>query len=586
MKSWHIANTTVRTPYRLREALIALKSSEFLGNLLGPTKEHGFARLLNEGAIVKSERIIHDSGTDSSDLGRKWRSALAQLGFVVPHFKRGLKRGIDPVAEYLTSGLQDLTGRPYEITPNGFRLIHAESVREQQECFLRALMAYRIPSIVEIRYDFPHFSPLRFILDILCFLEKNLQEPIIKFEEMAYIIQRSTPEQGIDPVVTKLLEYRKARKESSHKKKFDLQAIYEAVQGDHKKARTLHDYADLNFRYLKATGLFQSKGRSITILPQRKMLVDFLVSDTPEPYNDKKYAETLWQGAKLPTDDKIKATNIIKNLSYQLSLFYEETDISYIHEKTMDELTKIRFHLEERLQHLRETEFAKSQADSWEEITNYMKAFMSNSRKRVVSKGGESVHIPSAEAPAYFEWVIWRAFLAINSTVNKPWEARRFKVDQDFLPLSHAPGGGPDMIFEFEDYVLVVEVTLTSSSRQEAYEGEPVRRHVAEIAEKFEKTGKRVYCLFIAININSNTAETFKIGNWYKKDDTKIPLQIVPLKLKDFIHIFDSGFKSRKLEPSQIQQLMIACRAQSNRDAPDWKNEITVEVERFISNNK
>jgi len=64
--------------------------------------------------------------------------------------------------------------------------------------------------------------------------------------------------------------------------------------------------------------------------------------------------------------------------------------------------------------------------------------------------------------------------------VNKPWDARRFKIDQDFLPVGTAPGNGPDIVFEFDDMVVVVEVTLTSSSRQEAAEGEPVRRHVAK----------------------------------------------------------------------------------------------------------
>ena len=74
--------------------------------------------------------------------------------------------------------------------------------------------------------------------------------------------------------------------------------------------------------------------------------------------------------------------------------------------------------------------------------------------------------IPKGEGPVYLEWIIWRAFLAIDSLTNPPWEARRFQIDQDFLPVHCAPGRGPDMIFEFEDSIIVVEVTLTASSRQ------------------------------------------------------------------------------------------------------------------------
>ena len=84
-QAWHIGNTTVRTPYRLRDALIALAHSEYHGNLVGKDRESGFARLLHEKEILKAERIDQDDSQDFSDLGRKWRSALAQLGFVIQH---------------------------------------------------------------------------------------------------------------------------------------------------------------------------------------------------------------------------------------------------------------------------------------------------------------------------------------------------------------------------------------------------------------------------------------------------------------------------------------------------------------------
>src|SRR5260363_162151 len=120
---------------------------------------------------------------------------------------------------------------------------------------------------------------------------------------------------------------------------------------------------------------------------------------------------------------------------------------------------------------------------------------------------------------------LWRAFLAINSLLNKPFDARRFKIAQDFLPVCTAPGNGPALLFEFDDYVIAVEVTLTDNSRQEASEGEPVRRHVADLAVHYaECPGKPVYGLFIANRIDSNTAETFRIGVWYTRNDVKMQL--------------------------------------------------------------
>jgi len=70
---------------------------------------------------------------------------------------------------------------------------------------------------------------------------------------------------------------------------------------------------------------------------------------------------------------------------------------------------------------------------------------------------------------------------------------------------------------------------------------------------------------------------------WYKKDDTKLPLQIVPIILDDFIDLFETGFESGKLKPEKILQLLVSCRALSNRDASEWKKEISAEIKRLIT---
>lgn len=57
---WHIGNTTVRTPYRLKAALQALKNSEFHGNLVGTEREEEFAKLLHDREILNAERITRE----------------------------------------------------------------------------------------------------------------------------------------------------------------------------------------------------------------------------------------------------------------------------------------------------------------------------------------------------------------------------------------------------------------------------------------------------------------------------------------------------------------------------------------------
>ena len=92
---WHIGNTTVRTPYRLLDALRALEGSSLDGNVSGRGQENAFANLLHHEGVLEAPRIV--DGEDASDLGRKWRSALSQLGFITPKLTRKVPSGtVDP----------------------------------------------------------------------------------------------------------------------------------------------------------------------------------------------------------------------------------------------------------------------------------------------------------------------------------------------------------------------------------------------------------------------------------------------------------------------------------------------------------
>ncbi len=175
--------------------------------------------------------------------------------------------------------------------------------------------------------------------------------------------------------------------------------------------------------------------------------------------------------------------------------------------------------------------------------------------------------------------------MAIDSLENKPYEARRFKVDQDFLPVGTAPGNGPDLIMEFRDFVIVIEVTLTESSRQEAAEGEPVRRHVADLINQYAETnGKPVYGLFIANNIDSNTAETFRIGVWYSRSNERMSLQIIPITISQFNSFFKALFTTNNVTPEAVINLMNDCEQyRAGCEAPEWKNMISQTVERTVS---
>lgn len=565
MRPWYLGNTTVRNAFRLREGLIALAESNLDGNIRGRENEIRFAIILHQAGVIE---IIRPDA-DVSDMGRKWRAALSQLGFIYPEI---------PAREAIP---QEDLGRPFTITPNGQRLIDSETVPGMQECFLRSLAAYYIPSALERRYHFAVFSPLRHTLAIMLEIERRTGESRLNFLEMGLFVQLTSSDTPLAEIVDRILAWRAERVASPTKRRFDQASLDAAAREHGYVANTFKDYADTNLRYLKATGLVQSKGRGIAIVPAKHLFVTQLVADIGIPDTDRTSLITLCNGAVLPTDNRDTAIIVLEDLVAQVNRRGIRYNIAGRHITTAADIAIIRHEAEDILSRLNEDEYAERQAEEWGEIIEYMDLLITPRRRRA-GEDDELISIPQAEAPAYFEWVLWRAFLAIDSLVNRPYECRRFKIDQDFLPVGTAPGGGPDLIFEFEEFVVVVEVTLTESSRQEAAEGEPVRRHVADLAlHHAENTGKPVYGLFIAKRIDSNTAETFRIGVWYAIDDNRMRLDIVPLTLTQFKAVFEAMFRTGNVRVADIRELLdTCCEVRPQLHAPEWK----AEIDRTIQN--
>ena len=575
---WHIGNTTVRTPYRLRDALDALCGSGFNGNIIGPSQENGFAKLLHDAGVLSAPRI--DEGKDAGDLGRKWRSALTQLGFLTPALSRNLDPGsVDPILEneIATHRLSndDYSGRPYEVTASGMRLMESGGLSLQQQCFLRSLATYRIPSVLEKKYrndSSGPFSPLLLTMQACVALgERNGGNPTLTFWEFALFVQVSTPS-TVEDAVDKISAYRSTRSTGRSRMGGSVSAQQRRIARESGvMPNTLRDYADLSLRYLKSTGLFVTARRNgIAINPVQRRVFDHLLDRLDHQVDMGDYLPRLWEGAELPTDDSDLCRSVVLDISQQLrDLGAEAPDPA--EEESLATLQQLHLQREEHLRNLKEERYASDQANRMDEIAAWIDMIPTGKARTLPD--GTRLSCALGERPAYLEWVVWRAFLAIDSFENPPWQARRFQVDQDFRPVNCAPGGGADMIFEFEDFVLVVEVTLTASSRQEAAEGEPVRRHVASVSGEKEKP---VFGLFIAVRIDSNTAHTFRAGEWYLADDSRTFLQIVPLALSDFRKIFTAsgGFPGKDI-PETLRTMMVECRSHANEDAPTWKSSIS-----------
>lgn len=555
-KAWYIGNTTIRNAKRLKDGLRVLANSPLHGNLIGKDNEQEFAKLLHQEGVVYLKRFDDSPHIDVSDVGRKWRAALMQLGFIK-------HREADA---------------PFTITSNGLRLINVNTLPAEQEVFLRALLAHQIPSKIE-RFPEPVFSPFRIVLEVLNKLEENDLEAKITKDEMASIVELTRRIEDVDNAVTKISEHREhllAIERPRDKKRFINSYRDSIAENLTIRSGTLNDYADSNFRYLKLTGLFVENGSSLKIAEHKQTIFRQILSEPYTVISDENYLQTLWNGYPLPTDNASKAIEAINDIVNLLRNNDEQINLPNLMEMNEQDLSQLRLNLEEDWLRVLEKRFASNQVNEWEDILEYLKALT-----RPIRRGSK---VPLGEGPAYFEWALWRAFLAINHLQNSPWESRRFRVDEEFYPLGHAVGGGSDLIFEFDDFVIVGEVTLSSSSRQEAMEGAPVRKHVADMVDFYTERGKKVYGLFMANTIDTNTAETFRLGVWYHQNDRKLDLDILPLTLEQFITIFENGFNNgeRRLNHKMFKELINSCREDCDTmDAPTWKEIINEKVNHF-----
>lgn len=548
---WLIGNTGMRNPWRIPSGFKVYVESNLVGRLRDPADQVAFKELLYRTGEIGGDL---NKDTDAS-ITRKYRLMFNKYGFAYPEVAAK------------DSFSQDELGPVDGITPLGHAFYAAKTVTAQQECFLRGLI---VP--MEKLDDNTTFSPLLWVLKVMMKIEEATGEYKINFIEFATCVQTSTPKDDINQVVKRILSIRENRKNAQNKKKFDGILIDDFWKRYLKLRVNFKDYADMNMRYLISTGIIKRSGRGLTLVQEYKSLAVELVKNVVSTETLKERYKKLCNGIELPTDNVETANQVLQDLFSELDYYGVKYTIPDIPLDSAKNINIVRNNLKKDIDKFKEEQYAKRQVSEWQEIYEYMNLLIANNGKEKELYEDYIIKVPKSEAAAYLEWTLWRAFLAINHTINKPYEARGFNIDQDYLPVGTAPGGGPDMIFEFSDYIIVVEVTMSTNSRQEAMEGEPVRRHVADLVMNNKKP---VYGVFIANKVDSNTAETFRIGVWYNKDDEKMALKIVPFTLRQFSRFFQYMFKINKVNPSKFLELFNICfEAKTDKGGPEWKQEI------------
>jgi len=466
-----------------------------------------------------------------------------------------------------------------QLTPAGEELVNS---RRKDEIFLRQLLKFQVPS----PFHKPTANSAEFWVKPYLELFRLIRHfGSLKFDELKMFGLQLVDYREFDTIVHKINQFRiaKAQNEGNYKRfraeYFDreLREIYsvDISSGNTKtretndasianflntKASNMRDYADACVRYLRATGLVNIShiGKSLSIVPEKIQEVDYFLQHTDrEPCfidNEGQYVAYLGNPL-IPT----LLTDNRELLEQKIRAEFPQLEVSST--ATLQELKNL---------------FADQIENRKEKIITEQVAAIKDYRlfEDISTTFDQILDNSLYDTPLMLEWNTWRAMTMLDGGDIKA----NLKFDDFGNPMSTAQGNMADIICDYGDFGLTVEVTMQGGQRQYETEGEPVTRHLAKYKRESEKPA---YCLFIAPNINDACKAHFyalhKMNIQYYGGTSTIG----PLPLSVFIKMVQDSHNANYVpEPRHVQRFFERSNelANSTDNEVDWYNGITEEA--------
>lgn len=186
-----------------------------------------------------------------------------------------------------------------------------------------------------------------------------------------------------------------------------------------------------------------------------------------------------------------------------------------------------------------------------------------------------------ADVPTIFEYIVGLAWYYLSD--NKDYLLKKsynLLLNSNYLPFGHAPGGDGDIIIDYDNMILMIEVTLMNKQSQKRGEWEPVLRHSANLAVR---TDKPTMTLFVADELDANTINIWRAvasvpleSSQKSGEYTKDTVEIMPLKIDDLISFENSKKFSSSSLISEVDASYSSVR-KKNFDV-EWRVDIVDKV--------
>ncbi|NCA20910.1 MAG: AlwI family type II restriction endonuclease [Crocinitomicaceae bacterium] len=546
--------TSPRTPAKMIPE-IGLLNTHFSGQQWNTETQRAFIQLLKEENFFNGEGANDPAFSARDRINR----APKALGFVI----------LSPTIQ---------------LTLAGEELVNS---RRKEEIFLRQLLKFQVPS----PYHQPSENSVEFCVKPYLELFRLVRYfGSLKFDELMIFGLQLVDFREFETIVEKINQFRiaKAQNEGNYKRfraeylDRELREIYSSdiTSGNTRtrqtndgsiekflktKSSNMRDYADACVRYLRATALvnISQLGKSISIVPEKIQEVDYFLQNTDrEPCfidNEGQYVAYLGnpQIPTLFTDNRELLEQRIR-IEFPLMQISANTTLLELKDIFADELERRKEQL------ITEQVTAIKDYRQFEDI--------SSTFDQIIAK-------TLYDIPLMLEWNTWRAMTMLDGGNIKA----NLKFDDFGNPMSTAQGNMADIVCDYEDFGLTVEVTMQSGQKQYETEGEPVTRHLAKFKRETEKPA---YCLFIAPNINDSCKAHFYALHKMNIQFYGGTSTIVPLPLSVFIKMVEDSHNANYVpEPRHVQRFFERSNelANSTDNEVDWYNGITQEALNWLT---
>lgn len=461
------------------------------------------------------------------------------------------------------------------LTPAGHALLAS---KRKEEVFLRQMLKFQVPS----PYHKPTGKAASFwVKPYLEMLRLVRRMGTLRFDELQIFGMQLTDWRNFDDIVRKIENFRIAKaKHGGSYKTFrkevfhgELNRIFrdKIANGETQtresrdasvekflrtQANNMRDYADACFRYLRSTGIVNVShaGRSLSIVPERIEDADYILNTVDRNpcfvEDERHYVAYLGDSAlpRLLTDDNSKLAERLRT-EFQQVEFDPDADAGVLKELLAVLVEK------RKKEALRNQVRAIKNYELYDDIQN---TFAQIEKDELY------------DASLMLEWNTWRAMTMLDGG-----EIKANLIFDDFgKPLSTAQGNMADIVCDYGDFLLAVEVTMAGGQKQYEMESEPVSRHLGKLKKA---SGKPCYCLFVAPSINEAC-----VAHFYALHNMNISYYggksvIVPLPLRIFRKMLEDSYNvGYKPNPAKVKRFFEYSEsfARTCKDENSWYGQI------------